>query len=93
MSYCLPHTHTQINQSGQFSIVQDGYAADVRPEASIRCGCHVVVKDKTSRTANVKLIIASIIALFFMVGEVLGKQFLFDSLWGSYHTPAHASSI
>ena len=36
------------------------------------CGCHVVVKDNISRTANIKLIIASFIALFFMVGEVIG---------------------
>ena len=69
------HTHTQINssQEGPSFSVQDGYDSDARTGASIMCGCHVVVKDKTSRSANIKLVIASIIALVFMVGEVLGK--------------------
>lgn len=41
-------------------------------EASIRCKCHVKIKDNTSRKARIKLIVACIIALAFMIGEVVG---------------------
>ena len=41
-------------------------------EESVQCGCHVKVVDKTTRVAKIKLIIALVIALAFMVGEVLG---------------------
>ena len=41
-------------------------------EASVRCGCHVKVKDNTSRKARIKLVAACVIALAFMIGEVVG---------------------
>lgn len=41
-------------------------------EVSVRCGCHAKVKDNTSRKARIKLIAACIIALAFMIGEVVG---------------------
>ena len=41
-------------------------------EASVRCGCHAKVKDNTSRKARIKLVTACIIALAFMIGEVVG---------------------
>ena len=40
--------------------------------ASIRCGCHDHVAEKTSRKARIKLVVACIIALIFVVGEVIG---------------------
>ena len=43
-------------------------------EQSVRCGCHVKVKDHTTRKAVIKLVVASLVALMFMVGEVLGKE-------------------
>ena len=42
-------------------------------EASVRCACHVKVKDSTSRKARIKLVAACVIALAFMIGEVVGK--------------------
>ena len=42
-------------------------------EASVRCGCHVKIKDSTSKKARMKLIIACIVALLFMCGEVVGN--------------------
>ena len=50
----------------------------VRPKkrssiCSVRCKCHVKVKDKTAKRAKIKLVIASMIALGFMTGEVVGK--------------------
>ena len=39
---------------------------------SIRCACHVRVKDNTSRKARIKLVAACVIALVFMTGEVVG---------------------
>lgn len=56
-----------------FVIPDRGYDSESGLEASVRCGCHVKVQDKTSRRANTKLVIASFIALFFMIGEVLGE--------------------
>ena len=44
-------------------------------EASIRCKCHVKIKDDTSRKARIKLIVACIIALAFMIGEVVGMLY------------------
>lgn len=44
-------------------------------EASIRCKCHVKIKDNTSRKARIKLIVACIIALAFMIGEVVGMLY------------------
>ena len=41
---------------------------------SIRCECHVKVVDKTAKRAKIKLVLASIIALAFMAGEVVGKK-------------------
>ena len=40
---------------------------------SVRCACHVKQPDKTSTKARNKLIIACILALFFMIGEVVGE--------------------
>ena len=42
--------------------------------SSIRCECHVKVVDKTAKRAKTKLVLASIIALAFMAGEVVGKS-------------------
>ncbi len=42
-------------------------------EESVRCGCHEKVVDHTTRKAVIKLLIASGIALLFMIGEVIGK--------------------
>ena len=39
---------------------------------SIRCGCHVKVTDKTTRKARMKLIIACVVVMVFMLGEVAG---------------------
>ena len=39
-----------------------------------KCECHVKVEDKTARRAKIKLVVASVIALLFMIGEVLGKR-------------------
>ena len=44
------------------------------PVSSIRCECHVKVVDKTAKRAKIKLVLASIIALGFMAGEVVGKK-------------------
>ena len=40
---------------------------------TIQCACHERFADKTSGTAKLRLILASIIALVFMVGEILGE--------------------
>ena len=42
---------------------------------SLQCECHVIVVDNTARRAKMKLIAASVIALLFMIGEVLGGYF------------------
>ena len=42
-------------------------------KAPIRCSCHVKIKDSTSKKARTKLIIACIVALLFMCGEVVGN--------------------
>ena len=44
------------------------------PIGSIRCECHVKVVDKTAKRAKIKLVLASIVALGFMAGEVIGKN-------------------
>ena len=46
------------------------------PIVSIRCKCHVKVEDKTAKRAKTKLILASIVALGFMAGEVVGELFI-----------------
>ena len=46
---------------------------DLPLNESIRCECHVKQKNPTSRKARIKLIIACVIALLFMIGEVVGK--------------------
>ena len=38
-----------------------------------KCECHVKVEDKTARRAKIKLALACVVALLFMIGEVLGK--------------------
>ena len=40
---------------------------------AVHCGCHKPEVDHTTRKAVIQLIIASLIALVFMMGEVLGE--------------------
>ena len=40
---------------------------------SIQCECHVKIEDKTARRAKIKLALACVVALLFMIGEALGK--------------------
>jgi len=40
---------------------------------SVRCECHVKVVDDTTRRAKIKLVTACLVALLFMIGEVIGK--------------------
>ena len=42
-------------------------------EENVRCGCHEKVTDNTTRKAKIKLVIACLVALLFMLGEVAGK--------------------
>ena len=42
-------------------------------EDNVRCECHEKVTDNTTQKAKIKLIIACLVALVFMVGEVVGK--------------------
>ena len=42
------------------------------PDVSIRCECHTKTKTTTNSSARFKLIVACIIALLFMTGEVVG---------------------
>ena len=42
-------------------------------EESVRCGCHEKVTDNTTRKAKIKLVIACLVALVFMLGEVVGE--------------------
>jgi len=42
-------------------------------DESVRCECHVKVVDDTTRKAKMKLVIACLVALLFMIGEVIGK--------------------
>ena len=44
----------------------------------------MTVEDKTARRAKIKLVLASVIALLFMIGEVLGK--------GSHHRTDRSGS-
>ena len=44
-------------------------------EESVRCECHEKVTDNTTRKAKIKLVIACLVALVFMLGEVAGKLF------------------
>ena len=48
---------------------------DPSPE-TVHCECHTPVVDHTTRKAVMKLVIASLIALLFMVGEMLGENSL-----------------
>ena len=43
----------------------------------VRCGCHVKIVDKTARKAKIKLILACIVALVFMIGEVVGRSVVY----------------
>ena len=43
-------------------------------EQSVRCECHSKEEENTSKKARNKLILASLIALFFMIGELVGKE-------------------
>ena len=40
----------------------------------VHCGCHKPVEDHTTRKAVLRLIVASLIALVFVVAEVLGEE-------------------
>ena len=44
-------------------------------EENVRCGCHAekVTDNNTTRKAKIKLVIACLVALVFMVGEVVGE--------------------
>ena len=43
-------------------------------EESVRCDCHAKkVTDNTTRKAKIKLVIACLLVLVFMVGEVVGE--------------------
>jgi len=44
-------------------------------DKSVRCECHVKVVDDTTRKAKIKLVTACLVALLFMIGEVIGKFF------------------
>ena len=57
-----PHTHTQNMSVGG---------------ESIHCACHVKQPDTTSRKARNKLLLACVLALLFMIGEVVG-------MWGGW---------
>ncbi len=46
----------------------------VERDQSIRCECHQPLVGYTTRTAVLKLAIAAIVALLFMMGEVLGES-------------------
>lgn len=42
-------------------------------QTPIRCGCHDEDAEKTSKKARTRLVIACIIALIFVIGEVIGQ--------------------
>jgi hypothetical protein len=87
-TYIHTHIHTHIHTYMQS--VSDPYDGEggggpsylvVPPKqrssmGSIRCECHVKVVDKTAKRAKTKLVLASIIALAFMAGEVVGKMLI-----------------
>ena len=51
-------------------------------EETVRCGCHAEkVTDNTTRKAKIKLIIACLVALVFMVGEVVGELQIKSSIF------------
>ena len=56
-------------------------------EASVRCACHVKVKDSTSRKARIKLVAACVIALAFMIGEVVGMFLKLNAFLNSFDIP------
>ena len=74
------HTHTLHVQRVSDPYERGGPSYLVVPPkqqssiGSIRCECHVKVVDKTAKRAKIKLVLASIIALAFMAGEVVGKK-------------------
>ena len=74
------HTHTLHMQRVADPYERGGPSYLVVPPkqrssvGSIRCECHVKVVDKTAKRAKIKLVLASIIALAFMAGEVVGKK-------------------
>ena len=74
------HTHTLHMQRVSDPYEKGGPSYLVVPPkqrssiGSIRCECHVKVVDKTAKRAKIKLVLASIIALAFMAGEVVGKK-------------------
>lgn len=70
-SFCCVQA-VQSPSGGPTLLVSDGTPSNGTKE-SIRCDCHVKVVDHTTRKAVIKLVIASIIALVFMIGEVVGK--------------------
>ena len=44
------------------------------------CNCHVKVTDNTTRKAKIRLITACLIALVFMIGEVIGELIIHGTL-------------
>ena len=45
------------------------------------CNCHVKVTDNTTRKAKIRLITACLIALVFMIGEVIGELTIEVTTW------------
>lgn len=43
------------------------------PKHQVRCDCHTAEVDCTTRRAVIQLVAASVIALFFLIAEVLGE--------------------
>ena len=58
-------------------------------EDKVRCECHEKVTDNTTRKAKIKLIIACLVALVFMVGEVVGKLWVVPGPLFSFLFPVH----
>ena len=75
VTHAPAHTYTQKVESpngGQSFLVTPPSRKSFSGSVPVRCECHVKVEDKTAKRAKVKLVLASIIALGFMIGEVLG---------------------
>ena len=75
ITFCYTHIHVQrvgdpYGSGPSYLVVPPKQRASI---SSVRCECHVKVVDKTAKRAKIKLILASIIALAFMAGEVVGE--------------------
>lgn len=75
ISYHHPPPSQQVchspNGGPSFVVNSDRSSLD----KSVRCECHVKVVDDTTRRAKIKLVTACLVALLFMIGEVIGKFF------------------